>query len=233
MIIFVYLERENNDQQSQSKKMKRVSKFKEAKQAALKRIRQRYDSQTDTPIVNVAESKQASSSSESSSLSKKPILNKNGQIVYSKFDFTADKTIKTANSKKQHDAASKNVKPKDYKNLLKKLKQKKEKIEELKKSGETEKANELEFKDKLKSAIDRAAGIKVKDNPELLAKAVKRIEKKKDKSRKGWDERVKSVEARKQIVQDKRRKNLEKRKEKNKEKKIKKLKKKGRILMGF
>lgn len=154
--------------------------------------------------------------------------------MYSKFDFTADKTLKTPN--KKHDSSkitAANAKPKDYKSLLKQLKQKKEKIEELKKSGEIDKANELEFKDKWRSAIDRAAGLKVKDDPELLAKSVKRLEKKKEKSRKGWEERKKSVDERKQQALDKRRKNLEKRKEKNKERKIKKLKKKGRIMMGF
>lgn len=167
----------------------------------------------------------------------KPILNKNGEIVYSKFDFTADKTLKAvASNSKKHVDASKltvaNAKPKDYKTLLKKLKQKKEKIEELKRS-EPEKATELEMKEKWRAAIDKASGAKVKDDPELLAKAIKRIEKKKEKSRRAWEERKKSVEARMQQMQEKRKKNLEKRKEKNKEKKMKKFKKKGRILMGF
>lgn len=220
---------DENGKDQQNKKAKRASKFKEAKQAALKRIRQRYDSQTEPQIINLNTNQEASTGDKP----KKPILNKNGQVVYSKFDFTADKTLKSAGKHKDSSKITPaNVKPKDYKSLLKKLNQKKEKIEELKKV-EPAKAIELEMKDKWRSAIDRAAGLKVKDDPELLAKTIKRIEKKKEKSKKGWEERTKSVEARVQQQQEKRRKNLEKRKEKNKEKKIKKLKKKGRILMGF
>lgn len=209
---------------SQNGAQKRASKFKEEKREAVKRVRQRYDSQTEPQIVNIPNQQITDSSV------RKPILNKNGQVVFSKFDFTADKTLKT--KKVDTKLSTTNAKPKDYKKLLKKLEQKKEKFEELKQQ-DPEKASELEIKDKWKSAIDKAAGVKVKDDVGLLTKAVKRIEKKKEKSRKSWDDRKKDVESRKQMAQDKRRKNLDKRKEKNRERKIKKLKKKGRILPGF
>jgi len=101
------------------------------------------------------------------------------------------------------------------------------------KQNEPEKANELEIKEKWRSALDKASGLKVKDDVTMLKKAVKRLEKKKDKSKKNWVERVKTVESKKAQIQDKRRKNIEKRRDKNKETKIKKLKKKGRILPGF
>ncbi|CAF0952999.1 unnamed protein product [Brachionus calyciflorus] len=210
--------------ESSKKAQKRASKFKEEKRAAIKRQRLRYDSQSETQIVDIDHSEANSTEK------RKPILNKNGEVVYSKFDFTADKTLKT--KKKDEKLTPVNAKPKDYKKLLKKLQEKKEKVEELKKS-EPEKAQELELKSKWRTALDKASGIKVKDDVNLLKKTVKRMEKKKEKAKKNWDERKKAVDERKNKAQEKRRKNLDKRKEKNKEKKIKLLKKKGRILPGF
>jgi hypothetical protein len=208
---------------------KRISKFKEQKNAALKHKRQRYDSQNEAQIVKMDHND--SPVNNNANKERKPILNKNGQVVFSKFDFTADKTINHKKNKEDKLTAI-NAKPKDYKKLLKKLQEKREKVEQLK-QNEPEKANELEIKDKWRSAIDKASGLKVKDDVSILKKAVKRLEKKKEKSKKNWQERVKSVESKKNQIQDKRRKNIEKRREKNKETKIKKLKKKGRILPGF
>ncbi|RNA38975.1 surfeit locus 6-like protein [Brachionus plicatilis] len=222
---------ENEDNQNEEKvkidskkAQKRSSKFKEEKRAAIKRQRLRYDSQSETQIIDIEHSEANSSEK------RKPILNKNGEVVFSKFDFTADKTIKT--KKKDDKLTPVNAKPKDYKKLLKKLQEKKEKIEELKKV-EPEKAAELESKTKWQTAIEKASGVKVKDDISTLKKSVKRMDKKKEKSKKNWEERNKVVEEKKMKVQDKRRKNIEKRKEKKKEKKIKQLKKKGRILPGF
>lgn len=206
------------------KAQKRSSKFKEEKRAAIKRQRLRYDSQSETQIVDIEHSEANSSEK------RKPILNKNGEVVFSKFDFTADKTLKT--KKKDEKLTPVNAKPKDYKKLLKKLQEKKEKIEELKKI-EPEKATELETASKWKTAIEKASGIKVKDDISTLKKSVKRMEKKKEKSKKNWEERSKIVEEKKIKAQEKRRKNIEKRKDKKKENKIKQLKKKGRILPGF
>lgn len=211
---------------------KRVSKFKEQKNAALKRKRQRYDSQNEAQIVKMDHSDVNGDAATNTSVkNRKPILNKNGEVVFSKFDFTADKTLASKKSKDDKVTPT-NAKPKDYKKLLKTLQEKRAKVEELKQK-EPEKANELEIKEKWKSALDKASGLKVKDDVNMLKKAVKRLEKKKEKSKKSWQEKQKEVEMLKQKAQDKRRKNIEKRKEKNKEAKIKKLKKKGRILPGF
>ena len=59
------------------------------------------------------------------------------------------------------------------------------------------------------------------------------MEKKKEKTKRDWDSRVKEVKRIKDKAQEKRQKNIEKRREKNKEQKTKKLKKKGRIMPGF
>jgi len=218
---------EHTSHKASNSNNKRISKFKEQKNAALKRKRQRYDSQNEAQIVKMEHSGEVVTAAKD----RKPILNKNGQVVFSKFDFTADKTIHLKKNKDDKITTT-NAKPKDYKKLLKKLQEKREKVEELK-LKEPEKANELEIKDKWRSAIDKASGLKVKDDVSILKKAVKRLEKKKEKSKKNWQERTKEVERKKEHFQDKRRKNIEKRREKNKETKIKKLKKKGRILPGF
>jgi hypothetical protein len=208
---------------------KRVSKFKEEKRVQVKR--QRYDSQSEPQIVAINHAVNGSAVSKSAN---KPILNKNGEVVFSKFDFTADKASAKAHGKKNKDdkVSPSSAKPKDYKKLLKQLQEKREKIEELKQT-EPEKAKEIEAKSKWKSALEKAQGIKPKDDVNMLKKSIKRLEKQKEKARKGWDERKKEVEERMSKQQEKRAKNLEKKKEKAKEKKIKRLKKKGRILPGF
>lgn len=208
------------------KPTKRVSKQKEQKNIAAKRQRQRYDSHTEPQIVEI-------NHSEANSMKdRKQILNRNGQVVFSKFDFTADKTLKTKTPKYAQGKVNLREDPKDYKKLIKKLQDKRETIDKLKLT-EPEKAVELETTDKWKTAIDKAAGVKVKDDVGLLKKALKKVEKKKDKSRKDWSNRIKEVKQNKERVQGKRTKNIEKRREKIKENKIKKLKKKGRIMPGF
>ena len=167
---------------------------------------------------------------------KKPILNQNGQIVYSKFDFSVDGGAKTNGVKNKSKvakiSANSNVKPKDYKILVKKLQEKKEKMTKLKET-EPEKAFELETNEKWRTVLDKASGVKVKDDIDLLKKSIKRGEKKKEKARKEWSERKQKVEHSKQKAQEKRTKNIELRKDKKREKKVKRLKKKGRLLPGF
>jgi hypothetical protein len=210
---------------------KRVSKFKEEKRVQVKR--QRYDSQSELQIVTINHA--VNGAAVNGKAANKPILNKNGQVVFSKFDFTADKsTAKSASHGKKtgKELAASSAKPKDYKKLLKHLQEKREKIEELKQT-EPERAKEIETKNKWLSAIDRAQGIKPKDDVAMLKKSIKRLDKKKEKARKGWDERKKELDEKMSKQQEKRTKNLDKKKEKSKERKIKRLKKKGRVLPGF
>lgn len=167
----------------------------------------------------------------SSPRQQKPILNKNGSIVYSKFDFSVDDVDKKLNKKKSKNPTA-NVKPKDYKKLVQKLQEKKEKFNELKESKPDE-AVKVETEDKWRNVLDKASGVKVKDDISLLKKSIKRVEKKKEKSKKEWNDRVKSVEQRQKIAQEKRQKNIDERKQKKKEKVVKRLKKKGRIVTGF
>ena len=84
----------SDEPSSKMTSQKRVSKFKEQKNAAVKQKRQRYDSTNEAQIVNM-DHEQPNTVQD-----RKPILNKNGQVVFSKFDFTADKTL---NHKKKDD----------------------------------------------------------------------------------------------------------------------------------
>lgn len=155
----------------------------------------------------------------------KPIYNKEGQIVFSKFDFTdSAKKEKKENQNELHG--------KDYKRLLEKIEKRNEKIKKLKNKDE-DAAKSLQDKYKWESVMNKAEGQKVKDNPELLKKALKKKEKMKDKRKQKWGDRVKTVEKQQKDKQKKRTDNIQKRKQAAKDKKLQKAKKKGRLIPGF
>ncbi|CAH1271333.1 SURF6 [Branchiostoma lanceolatum] len=152
-----------------------------------------------------------------------PVLNQEGKLVFSKFDFTSD----VASSKKKGKEA-----PKHLKKLLAKAEDKKQKIKDLKNEN-LGKAHEVEQKSKWKSALQKAQGVKLKDDPELLKKSIKRKDQIKKKSKKQWKERKDQVEANIKKKQNKRSDNLKARKQQKVSNKIKKAKKKGRVIPGF
>lgn len=152
----------------------------------------------------------------------KPIYNSEGQIVYSKFDFAS-----TGKKDKKS-----NLGGKDYKRLLEKIEHRNEKIKKVKEK-DVKAAKNLEDKFKWEAALNKAEGEKVKDDPLLLKRALKRKEKIKEKKKKKWVDRTNTVEKLKEDKMKKRNVNIKKRKDAKKEKKIKKLKKKGRMIPGF
>lgn len=117
---------------------------------------------------------------------------------------------------------AKKEKPSD-KELLKQAKKKKEMKEEAKTSEE---AKEKVIKDEWKNAMDRASGVKVKDDPLLLEKTIKKKSKKKEKSAREWQERLEKQKQAEEDKQKKRKENIREKKEKKKETKLKKIKKK-------
>ncbi|KAF8781558.1 surfeit locus protein 6 homolog [Argiope bruennichi] len=153
----------------------------------------------------------------------KPVYNKDGKIIYSKLDFSEN----GLEEKKKSEFSGKK-----YKKLLKKAEEKKEKIEKLKEIN-PEKATTVEQKEKWKKALLKSENVKIKDNPELLKKSLKRQEKIKKKKAKVWKDRVEHTETRKQAKQEKRSKNIQKRKKDKLDHKIKRAKKKGRVIPGF
>ena len=141
-----------------------------------------------------------------------------GRIVFSKFDFT------TPVQEEQKKGASSSKK--DYKRLLAKAEAAQKKLEELKKNDE-KRGEELEKKLKWQKALDMARGTKLRDDPKLLKKSCKRLEKKKRKSAKAWEERKEAEEQAKEKRQQKRQKHIQERKDKVKATKMKKRAKKG------
>ncbi|KAL5277928.1 SURF6 family protein [Megaselia abdita] len=156
----------------------------------------------------------------------KTVFNAEGKIVFSKIDFASSPGGKFKKSKK--DKTIKNPKL-----LLKKLKEGKRKINELKEQGEDEKVKEIQSEQAWKKAFDKVEGKKVKDDPKLLIKAIKKKKDVKKKSKREWKERTKKVEAGIASKQKKRQENIDKKKGEKKSKKIKKMTKKGRIIPGF
>jgi hypothetical protein len=152
----------------------------------------------------------------------KKVYNEEGKMVFSKFDFTAPDESK--------DGAKQKVDPKS---ALAKLKAHKEKIKSLEKIGKTERVKNLESKTAWKTALDKAEGVKVKDDAGLLKKSIKRIDQRKKSTKKKWADREEGVEKRKTFTQDKRAENIKKRKDGVKKTKDKKMAKRGRTVPGF
>ncbi|KAM7361095.1 surfeit locus protein 6 [Cochliomyia hominivorax] len=147
----------------------------------------------------------------------KPVFNEEGKIVFSKFDFAQKKKNSHQNPRE----------------ILKKIKETDKKINELKEKGEVEKALEMKNEIAWKKAFDKVDGKKVKDDPKLLYKAIKKRKVDKKKSKKQWIDRKKKVEQDIASRQKKRNENINKRIKDKQTKKLKKAAKKGRIIPGF
>ncbi|KYQ46724.1 Surfeit locus protein 6 like protein [Trachymyrmex zeteki] len=152
----------------------------------------------------------------------KPVFNSEGKMVFSKFDFS-EIGVKKKLPKNQNDS----------KKMLQQLQQKKEKLKQLEDLGDKEKAEDIKEKDAWKSALAKASGEKVKDDPELLKRTIKRNEQKKKYSANKWNSRIENVQKSMQERQEKRRENIMKKKKEKKQNKFKKAAKKGRIIPGF
>lgn len=155
----------------------------------------------------------------------KPVFNADGKLVFSKIDFAPTPGGKAKKSKK--DKTIKNPKL-----LLKKLKEEKRMITDLKEQGEEDKIKELQSEKVWKKAFDKAEGKKVKDDPKLLIKAIKKKKDIKKKSKKAWQERKQKVESGIASKQKKRQENIDKKIGEKKSKKLKRMSKKGRVLPG-
>lgn len=153
----------------------------------------------------------------------KQVFDKDNKVIFSKFDF-ADSNVNK--KRKRVDVPT----GKNYKVLLKQAKKKKEKLSEAEMLNKDQ-AQEMVQKEMWKSALLKAEGVKVKDNPELLKKAVKRRELKKKSSQHKWEERTKTLAKQMKDRQDKRTRNIAKKKEGRVKKKIQKAKKHGRVVV--
>ncbi|XP_063974703.1 surfeit locus protein 6 homolog isoform X2 [Diachasmimorpha longicaudata] len=152
----------------------------------------------------------------------KPVFNSEGHMVFSKFDFSDIGNKKKGQKTERH-----------AKKVLQELKEKKNRLEALVSSGDAETARVLQEKDAWKAALAKANGEKVKDDPELLKRTIKRDELQKKRSSKKWESRIFGIEKAQQEKQRKRTENIMKKKKEKKTTKMKKAAKKGRIIPGF
>lgn len=142
------------------------------------------------------------------------IYNKDSKLFFSKVQIDGEK------KKKGHDTNPKA-------NLMK-LKAQTKKLKELVESGDKSKAKEEKSKILWKAAFEKTEGIKVKDNPEILKKTIKKRKVEKKKSKVKWGERKQKVQEKQDVRQKKREDNLNKRKTDNQKTKMKQAVKKGR-----
>ncbi|CAG8447276.1 16655_t:CDS:2 [Dentiscutata heterogama] len=126
-------------------------------------------------------------------------------IHYAKFEFDDNKKKKKL----------------DNVQLMNKLKNKAEKFEKLKKE-DPDKAAKLRENEAWSKALQKAQGKKIKDDPKLLKKTIKKINFKKKSSEKTWKERIKAVDKAQAERQQKRTANIQARIDAKKNKKRKK-----------
>uniref|UniRef100_A0AC35U191 SURF6 domain-containing protein n=1 Tax=Rhabditophanes sp. KR3021 TaxID=114890 RepID=A0AC35U191_9BILA len=151
--------------------------------------------------------------------------------IESKLSFSKLKDKNVVKDKKLSKSAKKEeFKGRDFKALLKKVEKREEKIASIREK-DPEKADTIEKDIKWKSAMKRAEGEKIKDNPQMLKAAAKRKEIIKESRGKKWDERKNAITETKEKKQDKREGNLKKRIDDKKDKKIAKAKKRGRVVL--
>ena len=149
------------------------------------------------------------------------------QITYGRFDFNTDE-VPTEKSKRKISKKPQS-KEKQLKNTLKQLEAEQEEIKRVG-TEDPDQSEQLVRSKHWKTALAKAKGEKVRDNPQMLRKTIKKEQKRREKSAKKWNENKKQTEKRIKERQEKRRTNLEKRKDQKKAKIKKKLIKKGRLI---
>lgn len=120
-----------------------------------------------------------------------------GAPIFSKFDFSTAERV----DKKKKKGASTPMQ------LLAKAQAEEERLAELKKI-DSAKARQQQEKAQWQAAMQRADGVKVKDDPKLLKKTIKRREAAKNRTKKEWGERVATVVKKEKEHQTKRKEQL-------------------------
>ena len=148
------------------------------------------------------------------SIKPKPVFNTEGKMVFSKFDFASSGTPEKPKAKKV--------------SLKAELHRAREKQKQKKQKGSDGADSEA-----WETAMKKATGEKIRDDPKLIQKTIRRQQQKKKQSKKKWDERIQNEKKKQEERQSKRMGNIQDRRDQKKKKIMNKLKKKGRILPGF
>ena len=207
-----------------SKKMKIAEKKKQEKMEAIQASKQKLQE----AMKNKAKQQNAEDNEEQPKMEMEKAHKE--EVSFSKFafeEFDAAKEQKLKKKKKKKDDPRSG---KDYVRLLKKAEKHKQELTDLKEK-DPEKAQQVITKETWQKAFQKAQGVKIKDDPELLKKSMKREKQKKKRSAKSWKSRVKQTEKLMQAKQDKRNRNIQARKDTKKAKKVKRLQNKGKLLL--
>lgn len=149
------------------------------------------------------------------------------KISYGRFEFNAvEAASEKSKSKKLKKGQSKEKK---LGKTLKKLENEQEEIKRLREEN-PERGREIVESKRWKTALAKAKGEKILDDPNLIRKSIKKKQKIREKSSKKWKQLKKQTEQRVKQRQDKRQANIQKRKDDKKAKMKKKLIKKGRLI---
>ena len=151
---------------------------------------------------------------------KKPsVVREDGKIVFSKFDFTtpSEPSDKVDKQKKI-----------DYKKLIAKAEAKERNLKVLKEK-DAKRSEQLEQQLNWKKAINKARGSKVKDDPGLLKKTLKRKEQQKRSSKKKWETRKSQELKRIEQKQETRQKHIKERQDAKKARKTGDKSKRGKV----
>ncbi|KAM4606859.1 surfeit locus protein 6 homolog, partial [Discoglossus pictus] len=159
-------------------------------------------------------------------------VNAKTPLVFNKVEVNDEPLNKVMRKKEKKERVKGNITPltgKNYKQLLSRLEARKNKLEDLR-TKDQKKAIEFESKMKWTNLLYKAEGVKIKDDEDMLKKALKRKEKLHTQRQKKWDNRTEHTAERIQKRQDKRQRNIKKKKLARVDKKKAKARKKGRIL---
>lgn len=119
---------------------------------------------------------------------------------------------------------------KDYSKLLKRISKHDATLKRLAESN-PKRAERVAERRLLTTAIDRAAGLKIRDNPDLIRKSMKAKDGRKRRSKQEWQTRKEDVTQRKDERQRKRRENIDKRKDAKQKHKVDRARKRGRFVI--
>ncbi|KRZ22290.1 Surfeit locus protein 6, partial [Trichinella pseudospiralis] len=157
---------------------------------------------------------------------------KNGkaEVSYNKFEFAKVTGFKVKQKKKKKkkkgdaEFAAEKYTGRDYARLLEKVERRQQKLQMLEKS-DPKKAETIKQQFTWDSAVKRAEGLKIKDDPKMLKKGLKMKEKRKASNKKKWQERKEAVERVNKKKQAIRKANIQKRVQQKKEKRLAKARK--------
>ncbi|XP_072013993.1 uncharacterized protein [Amphiura filiformis] len=207
-----------------SKKMKRAEKKKQEKMEAIQASKKKLqDSMRNKAKLREAEEDGGQTKEETQTSQKE-------EVAFSKFAFEEFDHAKKQEEKKKRKKHDDPRSGKDYVRLLKKVEKHKQELTDLK-ERDPDKAQKVITKETWQKAMNKAQGIKVKDDPDLLKKSMRREQQKKKRSTKSWKSREKQTQSLIKAKQDKRNKNIQARKDSKKSKKVKRLQKKGKLLL--